>query len=84
MLIHTLKDEPLEDLSISRPRERLSWGISVPGDPSHTIYVWFDALTVYLTGVGFPADRQELLWPPNIQVIGKDIVRYVPTYLERH
>jgi len=77
-LIQTLKDEPLEDLSISRPRERLSWGIPVPGDPSHTMYVWFDALMVYLTGVGFPADRRVLPWPPNIQVIGKDIVRYAP------
>ncbi|KAG1727801.1 hypothetical protein EDB19DRAFT_1897479 [Suillus lakei] len=76
-LIQTLKDEPLDDLSISRPRERLSWGIPVPGDTSHTMYVWFDALTVYLTGVGFPAERQGSLWPPNIQVIGKDIVRYV-------
>ncbi|KAJ8593478.1 hypothetical protein M405DRAFT_731374 [Rhizopogon salebrosus TDB-379] len=80
-LIQTLKNEPLEDLSISRPRERLSWGIPVPGDPSHTMYVWFDALTVYLTGVGFPAERQGSPWPPNIQVIGKDIVRFHALYL---
>ncbi|OAX41409.1 hypothetical protein K503DRAFT_767691 [Rhizopogon vinicolor AM-OR11-026] len=80
-LIQSLKDEPLEDLSVSRPRERLSWGIPVPGDPSHTMYVWFDALTVYLTGVGFPADRQGSPWPPNIQVIGKDIVRFHALYL---
>lgn len=82
--MQTLKDETLEDLSISRPRERLSWGIPVPGDPSHTMYVWFDALMVYLTGIGFPADQQGSPWPPNIQVIGKDIVRYVPTYLGLH
>ncbi|KAG1818541.1 tRNA synthetases class I (M)-domain-containing protein [Suillus subaureus] len=80
-LIQTLKDEPLDDLSISRPRERLSWGIPVPGDMSHTMYVWFDALTVYLTGVGFPAERQGSVWPPNIQVIGKDIVRFHALYL---
>ncbi|KAG1742256.1 tRNA synthetases class I (M)-domain-containing protein [Suillus paluster] len=80
-LIQTLKDEPLDDLSISRPRERLSWGIPVPGDTSHTMYVWFDALTVYLTGVGFPAEQQGSLWPPNIQVIGKDIVRFHALYL---
>jgi methionyl-tRNA synthetase len=46
--------EPLEDLSISRPRSRLSWGIEVPGDPEQTIYVWFDALVNYLTVTGYP------------------------------
>jgi methionyl-tRNA synthetase len=51
---------------------------------SHTMYVWFDALTVYLTGVGFPAERQGSLWPPNIQVIGKDIVRYVSMRIRLH
>src|SRR5277367_2327261 len=45
---------PLEDLSISRPRSRLSWGIEVPGDPEKTIYVWFDALVNYLTVTGYP------------------------------
>lgn len=80
-LINTLKNEPLDDLSISRPRERLNWGIPVPGDMSHTMYVWFDALTVYLTGIGFPIERQGSLWPPNIQVIGKDIVRFHALYL---
>jgi methionyl-tRNA synthetase len=70
---------PLEDLSISRPRNRLHWGIPVPNDPTHTIYVWFDALINYLTGVGYPWDtdeqRTQSCWPPDIQVIGKDIVR---------
>jgi methionyl-tRNA synthetase len=46
--------EPLEDISISRPRSRLSWGIEVPGDPEQTIYVWFDALVNYLTVTGYP------------------------------
>ena len=46
--------EPLEDISISRPRSRLSWGIEVPGDPDQTIYVWFDALVNYLTVTGYP------------------------------
>ena len=45
---------PLEDLSISRPKSRLSWGIEVPGDPEQTIYVWFDALVNYLTVTGYP------------------------------
>lgn len=44
----------LEDISISRPRSRLSWGIEVPGDPEQTIYVWFDALVNYLTVTGYP------------------------------
>jgi methionyl-tRNA synthetase len=47
-------EEPLEDLSISRPRARLSWGIEVPDDPEQTIYVWFDALINYLTVTGYP------------------------------
>lgn len=69
----------LEDLSISRPRSRLSWGVEVPGDPSQTVYVWIDALTVYLSGIGYPwIDGRHVgqeIWPPNIQVIGKDILR---------
>ena len=46
--------QPLEDISISRPRSRLNWGIEVPGDPEQTIYVWFDALVNYLTVTGYP------------------------------
>jgi methionyl-tRNA synthetase len=72
---------PLEDLSVSRPRDRLHWGISVPNDPSHTVYVWFDALINYLTGVGYPWDTKEQkirsCWPPDLQVVGKDIIRLV-------
>lgn len=72
---------PLEDLSVSRPRDRLHWGISVPNDPAHTVYVWFDALINYLTGVGYPWDtiEQKLrsFWPPDLQVVGKDIIRLV-------
>jgi len=69
----------LEDLSISRPVERLSWGIRVPGDESQTIYVWLDALINYITKAGYPwAPGQEstLGWPADVQVIGKDIVRF--------
>ncbi|KAI0321968.1 tRNA synthetases class I (M)-domain-containing protein [Amylostereum chailletii] len=76
---------PLEDLSISRPRSRLYWGIPVPDDPEHTMYVWFDALTNYLTGAGYPwtksTDAAEVqFWPPDIQVVGKDIVRFHAIY----
>ncbi|TKA81172.1 hypothetical protein B0A49_01885 [Cryomyces minteri] len=71
--------EGLEDLSISRPVERLTWGIPVPDDDSQTIYVWLDALINYITKAGYPwAPGQEraLGWPADVQVIGKDIVRF--------
>jgi len=77
--------EGLRDLSISRTS--FSWGIPVPGDPEHVIYVWFDALTNYLTGVGFPGDPKtcQKFWPCDVHVIGKDILRfhavYWPTFL---
>ncbi|KAI6123776.1 tRNA synthetases class I (M)-domain-containing protein [Pisolithus croceorrhizus] len=74
-----LEMEPLEDLSISRPRERIGWGISVPDDPTQTVYVWFDALLVYLSGIGYPGTGNA--WPPDVQVIGKDIVRFHAIYL---
>ena len=76
----------LEDLSVSRKRSRLTWGIPVPNDPEHTIYVWIDALTTYLSSVGYPFPPSTVEgvprgaaqgWPPNVQVIGKDILRSV-------
>ncbi|KAL3428305.1 methionyl-tRNA synthetase [Phlyctema vagabunda] len=69
----------LEDLSISRPVERLSWGIRVPGDDSQTIYVWLDALVNYITKAGYPWAPEKKMaggWPADVQVIGKDIVRF--------
>ena len=69
----------LEDLSISRPVDRLTWGIPVPDDETQTIYVWLDALINYITKAGYPwAPGQESAkgWPANVQVIGKDIVRF--------
>jgi methionyl-tRNA synthetase len=71
----------LEDLSISRPT--LDWGIPVPRDPKHTMYVWVDALTNYITGVGFPdTDSAEFrrYWPADLHVIGKDILRFHAVY----
>jgi methionyl-tRNA synthetase len=68
----------LADLSVSRLRARLNWGIQVPNDPEHTIYVWLDALTNYLTATGYPWKNDILLkdaFPPDVQVVGKDIVR---------
>lgn len=69
----------LEDLSVSRPVERLSWGIRVPDDESQTIYVWLDALINYITKAGYPwSPGKESLegWPANVHVVGKDIVRF--------
>ncbi|KAF9071105.1 tRNA synthetases class I (M)-domain-containing protein [Rhodocollybia butyracea] len=81
-LVTTLQ-APLEDISISRPQSRLSWGIPVPGDPEHTVYVWFDALIGYLTGIGYPWSDLGTSqgWPVDLQVIGKDIVRFHAVYL---
>lgn len=73
----------LKDLSISRPSSRLTWGIGVPGDDSQTIYVWLDALFNYLTMTGYPfanKDDPSTVWPPNCQVIGKDIIRFHTIY----
>lgn len=66
----------LEDLSISR--KTFSWGIPVPGDNKHVMYVWVDALTNYLTATGFPdsAAPRAGFWPANVHIIGKDIVRF--------
>lgn len=69
----------LEDLSISRPSSRLTWGIPVPDDDSQTIYVWLDALVNYITKANYPwAPGKENTggWPADVQVIGKDIVRF--------
>ncbi|KAL8965771.1 MAG: hypothetical protein Q9197_006333 [Variospora fuerteventurae] len=70
----------LTDLSVSRPKERLSWGIPVPDDPSQTIYVWLDALINYLTKANYPFQipgREHAAgWPADVHVIGKDIVRF--------
>lgn len=62
--------EPLNDLCISRPRERLEWGIPLPFDPGYVTYVWFDALVNYFSAVEGKAD----IWPADFHVIGKDIL----------
>ena len=68
----------LQDLSISRLRSRLTWGIPVPGDPQHTMYVWMDALVNYMTALGYP-DMQPG-WPADVHIVGKDIVRFHAIY----
>src|SRR5690606_8602651 len=70
-----LMKDGLPDVSISRPRERLSWGVPVPNDPDQVIYVWLDALSNYITVLGYPDQEQwREFWPADIQVIGKDIL----------
>jgi methionyl-tRNA synthetase len=78
--------EGLRDLSISRTT--FSWGIPVPGNEKHVVYVWFDALTNYITALGYPDDPEgnyAKFWPVDVHVIGKDILRfhtvYWPTFL---
>ena len=70
----------LKDLSVSRTS--FDWGVPVPGSPGHVMYVWVDALTTYMTGVGFP-DREgdwARYWPADVHLIGKDIVRFHTVY----
>ena len=70
----------LKDLSISRTS--FDWGVPVPGDPEHVMYVWVDALTAYMTGVGYDGDLStwEKAWPADVHIIGKDIVRFHTIY----
>ena len=75
----------LQDLSVSRVRSSVSWGVPVPDDPGHTMYVWFDALTNYITAIGFGNEQQERaigfekFWPA-LHVVGKDILRFHAVY----
>lgn len=74
---------PLRDISISRTNERAkNWGVPVPGDPGQRIYVWFDALNIYQSGVGFGWDEKKYKkwWPADIHVIGKGITRFHAIY----
>jgi methionyl-tRNA synthetase len=66
----------LKDLSVTRPRSRVRWGIEVPFDKEHTIYVWFDALFNYVSAV-----REDMsLWPADLHLVGKDILRFHAVY----
>ncbi len=75
----------LQDLSVSRLRTSVSWGVPVPDDPEHTMYVWFDALTNYITAIGFGNEERERavgfekFWP-GLHLVGKDILRFHAVY----
>jgi methionyl-tRNA synthetase len=74
--IITFVKSGLKDLSVSRTT--FDWGVKVPNDSEHVMYVWFDALTNYITGVGFPDETEAnwKYWPADVHVIGKDIIRF--------
>ena len=73
----SLINEGLEDISISRPKAKLDWGITVPGDDSQVMYVWFEALLNYITVLGYPEHNDfKEYWPADVQIVGKDISRF--------
>lgn len=78
---------PLEDLCISRPKSRLSWGIEIPFDKDYVTYVWFDALINYISAIGYESNQEKYktYWPVDFHLIGKDILTthsvYWPTML---
>jgi len=75
--ILALLERGLDDISISRPKDKINWGIGVPGDNTQVIYVWFEALMNYITVLGYPEYSDfKKFWPANVQVIGKDILRF--------
>lgn len=75
-ILNVIKDG-LEDISITRPKEKIGWGVAVPGDKSQVMYVWFEALMNYITVLGYPEHEDfKKFWPANVQVIGKDILRF--------
>ncbi|MBI3996587.1 MAG: methionine--tRNA ligase [Candidatus Omnitrophica bacterium] len=82
----SLLEQPLpESLCITRPRSRVKWGIPVPFDPEHVVYVWFDALLNYITVPGYrgetpPSEAFCRLWPADVHFIGKDILRHHALY----
>ena len=73
-VLRMLEDAP--DVSISRPVAHLKWGIPVQGDTSQVMYVWMDALTNYITVLGYPDQDISTYWPATVQVVGKDILRF--------
>ncbi len=77
--ILALLERGLEDVSISREKHQLNWGIEVPDDHDHVMYVWFDALTNYISALGYPNAKSakfKQFWPADVQIIGKDISRF--------
>ena len=75
--ILALIDAGLEDISVSRPKEKIAWGIAIPGDETQVMYVWFEALMNYITVLGYPENGDfKKFWPADVQIIGKDLLRF--------
>jgi methionyl-tRNA synthetase len=75
-ILQVIKDG-LDDISISRPKDKITWGVPVPGDTKQVMYVWFEALMNYITVLGYPEhDDFKKFWPASVQVVGKDILRF--------
>lgn len=76
--------ENIEDISVSRTKSSVQWAIDVPDDDEQSIYVWIDALSNYITAIGYdvdePSEQFKKLWPANVQVIGKDIIKFHSIY----
>ncbi|MBS2008202.1 MAG: methionine--tRNA ligase [Cyanobacteria bacterium SZAS TMP-1] len=81
-VLNQLADEELGDFSVSRSRKSLNWGFAIPGDEDQVIYVWMDALTNYITGVGYQTDDElfRRFWPADLHLIGKDITKFHSIY----
>jgi len=81
-VLNQLDDPELGDFSVTRSRASLNWGVPVPGDDNQVIYVWLDALTNYITAVGFPDDTKTMdqYWPADLHLIGKDITKFHAIY----
>ena len=73
-ILKLIEESP--DVSISRPREQLTWGVKVPGDENQVMYVWMDALCNYITVLGYPEKEIADFWPAYAQFVGKDILRF--------
>jgi methionyl-tRNA synthetase len=75
--ILALLESGLDDISISRPKDKVTWGVPVPGDDTQVMYVWFEALMNYITLLGYP-DQPDFknFWPADVQIVGKDIIRF--------
>jgi len=72
----SLTKDGLRDVSFSRDKKHLPWGVPVPRDKTQIMYVWCDALTNYLTGIGYPNTKYKKFWPADIHVVGKDMLRF--------
>lgn len=81
-ILNQLNDPELGDFSVTRARKSLTWGVPVPGDDEQVIYVWIDALSNYITGIGYNEDEKQFkkFWPADVHLIGKDINKFHSIY----